>query len=114
MNTTSGLAITGNGRQPLQLTTANTTSLLAPNFKDGSVGRNTFRADRLWLTNLAVIKSIHFSEEVRLVFRTEVFNLFNRANFGIPVRFLEAPGFGKATDTVTPGRRIQFGLKLIF
>jgi hypothetical protein len=78
------------------------------------VGRNTFRADKLWLTNLAVIKTIRFSEQFKLVFRAEVFNLFNRANYGIPVRFLEAPGFGKATDTVTPGRRIQFGLKLVF
>jgi len=44
----------------------------------------------------------------------DIFNFINRANYGIPVRFLEAPGFGQATDTVTPGRRIQFGLKYIF
>jgi hypothetical protein len=30
------------------------------------------------------------------------------------VRFLEAPGFGQATDTITPGRRIQFALKYNF
>ena len=30
--------------------------------------------------------------------RAEFFNLFNRANFGIPVRLLEAPGFGLAID----------------
>jgi hypothetical protein len=44
----------------------------------------------------------------------EMFNFINRANFGIPVRFLEAPGFGAATNTVTPGRRIQFALKYQF
>ena len=49
-----------------------------------------------------------------LNFRMEVFNFINRANYGIPVRFLEAPGFGQATNTVTPGRRIQFALKYSF
>ena len=33
---------------------------------------------------------------------------------GVPVRFLEAPGFGRAVDTITPGRRIQFALKYNF
>ena len=43
----------------------------------------------------------------------DVFNFINRANFGIPVRQLEAPGFRRAVTTVTP-RRIQFGLKYLF
>jgi len=43
-----------------------------------------------------------------------VVNLFNRANWGVPVRFLEFPGFGKATQTITPGRRINFALKFVF
>lgn len=117
LNSTNGLVVTGNGRQPLQLTgpaAANPSSLLALNFTDGKIGRNSFRADKLWLTNVAVVKNISLSEQFKLVFRTEIFNIFNRANYGVPVRFLEAPGFGKATDTVTPGRRIQFGLKLAF
>jgi hypothetical protein len=44
----------------------------------------------------------------------EIFNFINRANFGVPVRLLEAPGFGAATDTLTPGRRVQFTLKFMF
>jgi hypothetical protein len=114
LNSLNGLTITGDRRQPLQLTTSNTTSLLAPDFTNGSVGRNTFRAGNVWTTDLALIKTISFSERVKMTFRTEIFNIFNRANFGIPVRFLEAPAFGQATDTVTPGRRIQFALKLSF
>ena len=82
--------------------------------ENGKVQRNSFRASNLFLTNAAVIKTIRFSEDTKLVFRAEAFNLFNRANYGIPTRFLELPWFGKATDTVTPGRRIQFGLKLVF
>ncbi|MDQ2921516.1 MAG: hypothetical protein M3R52_07900, partial [Acidobacteriota bacterium] len=113
LNTTTGIQLTGDRRQPLSVTVPRA-SLLAPIGQDGQVPRNSFRASNLWLTNAAVIKTIRFSESTRLIFRTEVFNLFNRANFGIPVRFLEAPGFGAATETVTPARRIQFGLKLAF
>jgi hypothetical protein len=40
--------------------------------------------------------------------------LTNRANFGVPVRYLEAPAFGRATRTITPGRRVQFSLKYEF
>ena len=54
------------------------------------------------------------SRSQRLTFRADVFNFINRANFGIPVRYLEAPGFGQATSTVTPGRRVQFHLKFSF
>jgi hypothetical protein len=49
-----------------------------------------------------------------MIFRAEFFNFVNRANFGIPVRHLEAPAFGQSVDTVTPGRRIQFALKYSF
>ncbi|HEX8179349.1 MAG TPA: hypothetical protein VF525_07380 [Pyrinomonadaceae bacterium] len=44
----------------------------------------------------------------------DVFNFINRANYGIPVRYLEAPGFGQATNTVTPARRVQLALKYSF
>lgn len=113
LNSTTGIVLTGDRSQPLRLT-VDPATLLAPVGQDGQVPRNTFRAGNLWLTNAAVVKTIAFSEHTRLIFRAEAFNLFNRANFGIPVRFLESPGFGRATDTVTPARRIQFGLKLAF
>jgi Carboxypeptidase regulatory-like domain len=114
LNTMNGLELTGDRHQPLRLTTDDTNSLLAAPFQDGSIGRNTFRAGNLLLVNLAVIKNFALTESQRISFRAEVFNLTNRANFGIPVRFLEAPGFGQATDTMTPGRRVQFALKYLF
>jgi hypothetical protein len=61
-----------------------------------------------------LIKDFPFREAQRISFRMDIFNFINRDNYGVPVRFLEAPGFGHATDTVTPGRRVQFGLKYIF
>ena len=111
LNSTSGIELTGDRAQPLRLT-GNPLALLAPIGQDGQVPRNSFRSSNLLLTNAAVIKTISFSEHTKLIFRTEVFNFFNRANYGIPVRFLESPGFGRATDTLTPARRIQFGVKL--
>jgi len=121
LNSTNGIVRTGDRSQPYRLTVdvTNTTTLLgsgllAPIGQDGQVPRNSFRATNLFVNNFAAIKTIRFSEQYKLTFRTEIFNIFNRANFGIPVRFLEAPGFGKSTYTVTPGRRIQFGLKFSF
>ena len=64
--------------------------------------------------NLALVKPFSFTERHTLQLRVEVFNLFNRTNFGVPVRFLEAPNFGQATDTLTPGRRVQIVLKYNF
>ena len=78
------------------------------------VARNTFRAGSVFDLNLAVAKIFLFSEGRALLVRTEVFNLTDRANFGVPVRFLEAVGFGRATSTLTPARRIQFYLRYSF
>jgi hypothetical protein len=64
--------------------------------------------------DLSVVKSFAFSSEHRLSLRADIFNFINRANFGIPVRFLGAVGFGEATSTINPARRLQFGLKYSF
>jgi len=114
LDSTTGIIQTGNRAQPLQFTGANTFSLLAPIGRSGSVGRNTFRAGNVLDLNMAVIKKFAFSEQRSVMFRMDIFNFINRANYGIPIRFLEAPGFGRAVDTVTPGRRIQFALKFNF
>ena len=113
LNTTQGIAETGDRRQPYRLT-VDPASLLAPVEENGSVGRNTFRAGSVLDLNMAVSKRIDFGERQQLLLRVDVFNFINRANYGIPVRFLEAPGFGTATDTVTPMRRFQFALKYSF
>ena len=114
LENTSGLLVTGDRRQPLQLLTNNTASMLAPVGEDGAVGRNKFRAGNILDLNVSLIKNVTITDRQRLILRMDVFNFINRANFGIPVRLLEAPGFGQAVNTVTPGRRIQFALKYSF
>jgi hypothetical protein len=114
LNTLEGIVITGDRSQPIRLITDNTLSLLAPFGEDGKIGRNTFRAGNLLELDLAIIKNFKIDATRRFIFRTEILNFINRTNFGVPVRFLEAPGFGKATNTVTPGCRIQFSLKFAF
>ncbi|HEV7397212.1 MAG TPA: hypothetical protein VGN86_11925, partial [Pyrinomonadaceae bacterium] len=114
LNNVNGIEVTGDRAQPLRLTTSDTFSMLAPVGQDGQVARNTFRAGNLLELDLSVMKAFHFGASRKFTVRADFFNFINRANFGIPVRLLEAPGFGRATNTVTPGRRIQFALKYSF
>ena len=81
---------------------------------DGAVGRNTIRGDGFASLDVALEKQFRFSDRRHLVWRTEVFNLFNRANFGLPLRTIGSPGFGAAVETVSPARLIQFALRFSF
>lgn len=114
LNTTTGLIETGDRNRPVRLGVADPRTLLAPFGTDGAVGRNTFRAGGYLSIDLAILKDIIFKNQQRISFRLDAFNLFNRANFGVPARFLEAPGFGFAPRTLSPNRRIQIGLKYVF
>lgn len=110
----SGLVVTGDRQQPLRLAD-DPGNLVAPDLQDGSVGRNTFRASGPFEFDLSILKRFAFEEGARsLTLRLDIFNVGNRANFGIPVRHLESPGFGSAVNTVTPARRLQFALKYSF
>ncbi|MFN2511691.1 MAG: carboxypeptidase regulatory-like domain-containing protein [Pyrinomonadaceae bacterium] len=114
LNTTQGLQITGNRSRPLILTVPDPLSLTAPIGQDGQIDRNSFRAGNILELDLALAKSFAFTSQQRLTVRAEIFNLIDRANFGIPIRFLGAVGFGQAVNTITPGRRLQFALKYSF
>jgi hypothetical protein len=118
LNSTSGIVTDPiEGDRSVQLGLALGTdpmSLLALDGEDGSVGRNTFRARSTVTFDLSFLRTFNFSAERQFQFRTEIFNLFNRANFGIPERILESPAFGKSVRTTTPARMIQFGFKFLF
>src|SRR5262249_51720388 len=113
LDTTNGIIVTGDRRQPL-IATVPPRDLLARPGMDGRVGRNTFRAGSLLNLDGALIKNFAIKGQQRAVFRIDIFNFINRVNFGIPVRYLGAPAFGQATETVSPGRRVQISLKYAF
>ena len=93
-----------------------TTNSLEPFLTPGTgfVGRNTLRGDGFINLDMALGKNFRFSENHNLEFRTEVFNVLNRTNYGLPIRTIGAPGFGSSIDTVNPARIIQLGLKYSF
>ncbi|MGO9966326.1 MAG: hypothetical protein ACLPY2_03555 [Bryobacteraceae bacterium] len=71
--------------------------------------------------DFSVLKTMPLNERLKLQFRAELFNILNRASFGIPntVVFTAAgntpsPTAGVITSTATTSRQIQFGLKLLW
>lgn len=80
----------------------------------GYVGRNTARGDGFINLDLSLTKNFRVTERQSLALRAEFFNALNRANFGLPIGVIGAPGFGSAVETVNPARMVQFALKYSF
>jgi hypothetical protein len=60
-------------------------------------------------------RNFPFGESKTLQFRAELFNIFNRANFGLSVNDMNAPiNTVGQIQTSEPGRLVQFGLKFVF
>ena len=115
LNTTEGLIQGRGGSVQLSLAPGvNPLDLLAADGRSGAVGRNTFRVPGQFNSDISLTKFFNFNERYRLNARTEIFNVFNNTNFGIPVRILESPAFGRSTYTTTPPRTIQFAIKFLF
>jgi hypothetical protein len=62
----------------------------------------------------SLFKSFKIRESMELVFRTEVFNIFNHPQFAFPGTTTDSPGFGQITQIVNNPRLIQFALKFVF
>lgn len=80
----------------------------------GNAGRNIVRSYPLYQLDLGIGKSFALPREgMRLQFRTEMFNAFNRSNFRNANLNRSAGGFGQVRSTF-PARQVQFGLRLVF
>ncbi len=85
----------------------------------GNLGRNTLYGPGLGTWDLAFLKDTQLRERLALQFRSELFNILNRANFNSPnaVTFTPtgvSPTAGLITSTSTSSRQVQFGLKLLW
>ena len=85
----------------------------------GNVGRGTLTGPGLAEVDMSLFKNTGITEKTNLQFRAEVFNILNRANYGVPNTTVfsgtaVSPSAGLITTTATSPRQIQLGLKLIF
>jgi hypothetical protein len=82
-------------------------------FAFGDAARSVGHAPGLVNFDVGIMKNFTFAEHFRLQFRGELFNAFNRANFGIPGTALGSPQFG-AINNAADARVAQLGLKMYF
>jgi hypothetical protein len=116
LNSVTGLRFGAiGGDRSRQIAIVDPAGLLAPLGRDGAIGRNLNTGDRLSSLDFALSEIIPLQgDDRKLDLRVECYNVANRAAFGVPVRILESPGFGRSVSTVNQPRTIQFALKLHF
>src|SRR5262245_6919887 len=70
-----------------------------PTGRVGTSGRNQYYGPGLQNFDFALAKSFPFTEQTRLQFRADIFNIFNHTNFSNPVNNVSNSNFGKITQT---------------
>jgi hypothetical protein len=87
-----------------------------PSFQFGNLARSLtdVRSHGIANYNLTFFKNTPITERVGLQFRTEIFNLFNRVQFGYPGTALGNPQFGIVSGQYNDPRLVQFALRLQF
>jgi len=78
----------------------------------GNTGRNVLIGPGLTTWDLGADKDFRLTERFGLQFRSEFFNVLNRANFGLPSASIGATSAGTITSVITNARQIQFALRL--
>jgi hypothetical protein len=100
-----------------------TAFMLQPQGTMGNSRRGGFRGPNLRTVDVSAVKRVPLRGDARLELRVEVFNVFNRANFGNPTLIAfagAAPGeaplatFGRIRSTVTSARQMQLGVRVVF
>jgi hypothetical protein len=103
-----------------------TAFVLQPAGRLGDVGRNDLIGPDLRTTDLSLTKSVPvraLGGAANVQFRVEIFNLFNRVNFGPPSLVVfsgtgtdTAPlaSFGQIRSTTTSARQMQVGARITF
>jgi hypothetical protein len=93
----------------------NTACFVAPPlYTFGNAGRNILIGPGLGTWDLGADKDFALTERFALQFRSEFFNVLNRANFGLPNGSIGSAAQGTITSVITNARQIQFALRLHF
>ena len=79
----------------------------------GSAGRNILTGPGFASMDLAVSRLVGLGGTRRLEARAEIYNVFDRANLGLPDSFVDRPTFGQSL-TAAPGRMAQVALRFGF
>jgi hypothetical protein len=80
----------------------------------GNSGGNILRSDIQGTVNISLFKQFEVTENSKLQFRVEAFNLPNSAYFNAPNTQIDTAAGGRVTSTSNDPRQIQFALKYIF
>ena len=89
----------------------------------GNTGRGDFTGPDVRMVDVSIGKDVRLTSRAAAELKLEVFNLFNRANFGVPnlVAFAgaadgDAPlgSFGRVRNTVTSARQMQLAVRVRF
>jgi hypothetical protein len=89
--------------------------LASPRGGFGNLGRNVLRGPIQKRFDIGLSKTTTITEQTKLTFRWDVFNVFNNVNFANPNSDLQdGVDFGTITNTLGGPRVMQFGLKLTF
>jgi hypothetical protein len=83
-------------------------------FTYGNSGRNILYGPGRVNFDFSLFKEFHITEEVKLQFRTEFFNIFNTPQFDLPNAAIGAGNAGTITAIVGTPRQLQFGFKVVF
>lgn len=82
---------------------------------EGNVGRDSIYGPGLVNVDFSIMKHTRITEKLDTELRAEFFNLFDRANFGLPnPSVFTGPTAGQITTLATPPRQIQLAVRLLF
>ncbi|MEO8593891.1 MAG: TonB-dependent receptor [Candidatus Solibacter sp.] len=82
----------------------------------GNLSRNTFRGPDMFIYNAALFRNFAMTENVKLEFRGEAYNVTNTTNLANPISNSGLPGFGTTIGSATglAGRQFQVAARVLF
>ena len=82
--------------------------------RPGTSERNAFTGPNYFNIDATIHKSFRIGESQMFQVRMEAYNIFNRANFGMPNTNLSSSEFGRITSMAGNPRKLQFALRYQF